>query len=52
MRISFSLLILWGTIMLSPGSSQADLGHFERSADIGRVSLPGSARFDPATGRY
>jgi len=52
MRISLSLLILWGTIMLSPGSSQADLGQFERSADVGQVSLPGSARSDPATGRY
>jgi Tol biopolymer transport system component len=38
--------------MLSPGSSQADLGQFERSTDVGQVSLPGSARFDPAAGRY
>ncbi len=30
----------------------ADLGEFERSADVGHVSLPGSARFDAATDQY
>jgi Tol biopolymer transport system component len=38
--------------MLLPGSSHADIGLFEHNADFGSVSLPGSARFDPATGHY
>ena len=38
--------------MFGPEISSADLGEFERSADVGQVSLPGSARFDSATGQY
>ena len=34
------------------GASYADLGRFERTGDLGSVALPGSARFDPATGNY
>jgi len=52
MRISAIASMLWSTMMVLPGSSRADLGQFERNADVGRVSLPGSARFDEASGRY
>lgn len=52
MRISLTILVFWTAAMFLPGSSHADLGPFERNADIGSASLPGSARFDPATGHY
>lgn len=45
-------LALWSMSMFGSEISYADLGAFERSADVGQVSLPGSARFDSATGRY
>jgi len=38
--------------MLLSEPSDGDPGQFERNADVGRVSLPGSARFDEATGQY
>ena len=52
MRIAIAAPMLWSTIMLLSGPSYADLGRFERNADVGQVSLPGSARFEPTAGRY
>ncbi|MBN1363131.1 MAG: TolB family protein [Sedimentisphaerales bacterium] len=38
--------------MSSCESSSANLGLFERGADVGQISLPGSTQFDAATKQY
>jgi hypothetical protein len=53
MRRAIVIVLTWGLLsMLSAEPSFADLGLFERNADVGQVSLPGSAQFDAATKQY
>ena len=51
-RVSTVALALGIVSMLFSEPSYASLGPFECSTDVGRPSLPGSARFDPASGQY
>lgn len=41
-----------GAVANADSAASAGLGLFEAHEDIGSVKLPGSAAFDPATGRY
>ncbi len=53
MRCVNIVVLAWSvSSMLSSESSHAALGLFEHSADVGQISLPGSAQFDAATEQY
>lgn len=50
-RVIAVILTLGVVRMILSASRGADLGAFESSNDVGRVSLPGSAQSDAGTGR-
>src|SRR4030042_1746734 len=50
--VNVVVVALGALSMLSSEPSYTGLGQFERNADVGPVSLPGSAQFDAATKQY
>jgi len=53
MKSANMMILISGVLsMMSSNLSYADLGAFEAAGDVGRVSLPGSARYDAGASQY